>query len=335
MTHHYAQRPARGGGQPNGNTRLRQAFTLVELLVVIAIIGTLIGLLLPAVQVAREAARRSACSNNVRQIGQAMHNHINANNAFPFGQSNPLARILLMDGTWSTSYVNDSTDRRCWMIMISPYIELPEVYNQVMAGIGLRGSAGAKSPWETDASGRAYTAFMCASDPNAGNADKIKNGGSGTTKFSGNYLGCAASGSFGAGGGGTNLNGILYCMSKTKVSDVTDGLSKTVLLGECINVPNKDDRRGSYFNPWAGEPLFSTGNTPNTSVGDGLQYTFNWPPMAPTGSATYVQYSRSMHPDGVNVGMADGAVRFVTNSVDAAIWTAAGSRNGGEARESL
>lgn len=97
---------------------------------------------------------------------------------------------------------------------------------------------------------------MCPSDPNGGSADKLTTGGAGATKFCGNYLACASSGSFGSAGGGWNLDGIMFCASKTKFSDVTDGLSKTALLAECVVVPNEgtfDDRRGSYFNPWAGE----------------------------------------------------------------------------------
>ena len=312
---------------------LPQGFTLVELLVVIAIIGTLVGLLLPAVQMAREAARRSSCANNIRQIALAAHNHQDAQRVFPYGQIVPLNMLAYTDGTYGTSYSTPyKTDRRCWMLAITPFMDMTDVYDLVMKGVTLNNAW----PWATAAGNRKYTAFMCASDPNAGKISYWQSATNGTSQsrgFCGNYLACASSGTFGPSGGGTNLDGMCYALSKTKTSDVTDGLSKTALLAECIVVPDSPtgiDCRGSYFNACYGETMFSTQNTPNTSVADGLSFVTNWPPLAPTGSTAYVQYTRSMHPDGVSVAMADGAVRFVTNSVNAAVWKATGSRNGGE-----
>ena len=306
----------------------RRGFTLVELLAVIAIIGTLVSLLLPAVQAAREAMRRSSCANNIRQIAMAVHNYHDAQRVFPYGQIVPLDSFAYLDGTYGTSSGTPyKTDRRCWMLAITPFIELTDVHDLVMKGVTLNNAW----PFMTTAGSRKYSTFMCASDPYAGKISMWA--GSSSRGFCGNYLACGSSGSFGPSGGGTNLDGISYCLSKTKASDVTDGLSKTALLAECIVVPDpptSGDMRGGYFNASYGNTMFSTWNPPNTTVGDGLRYIANWPPLAPTGSTAFVQYTRSMHRDGVNVAMADGAVRFVTNSVNAAVWTAAGSRNGGE-----
>jgi len=312
----------------NGVRGVARGFTLVELLVVIAIIGTLVGLLLPAIQTARESARRSSCVNNIRQIAMAIHNYHDARRVFPYGMINPLTYSLQADGTYSAaSIAGTKRDRRCWMLAITPYIELTDVHDLVMKSV----TANNAFPYGTAAGSRKYPTFMCASDPNAG---KISMWWVTSSRgFCGNYLACASSGSFGPAGGGTDLDGISYCVSKTKASDVTDGLSKTALLAECIVVPDTPtnmDCRGGYFNAFYGETMFSTGNPPNTTVGDGMSYTRNWPPLAPTGSTPFVQYTRSMHRDGVNVAMADCAVRFVTNSVNAAVWTATGSRNGGE-----
>ena len=311
--------------QPRNHAK---GFTLVELLAVVAIIGTLVGLLLPAVQAAREAMRRTACANNIKQIATALHNYHDAQRAFPFGQIVPWERLLYTDGTYGTSYSTPyKKDRRCWMLAITPYIELTDVYDLVMKGVTLNNAW----PWETSAGARKYPAFMCVSDPNAGKISMWQVTSS--RGFCGNYLACASSGTFGPSGGGSNLDGVFYALSKTKASDVTDGLSKTALLAECIVVPDPAtgiDCRGGYFNACYAETLFSTQNPPNTSVGDGLSFSTNWPPLAPTGSTAFVQYTRSRHVGGVNMAMADAAVRFVTDSVDAAIWKAAGSRNGGE-----
>ena len=292
-------------------------FTLVELLAVIAIIGTLVGLLLPAVQVAREAARRSSCSNNIKQIATALHNYHDARKTFPLGQIVPWNYLKYPDGTYGNDYSKPYIkDRRCWMLEITPYIEQSEVYNQVVTAVTLNNAW----PYQITAASRKYATLMCASDPNAG---KIARHTDNTTRgFCGSYLACASSGTFGPEGGGTNLDGIFYSLSKTKASDVTDGLSKTALLAECIVVPEAGslDLRGAYFNTIGTETLFSTLNTPNTSVGDGLNaFVRDWRPLAPNGSTLYVHYTRSMHTDGVNMAMADGSVRFVTNMVNAAI----------------
>ena len=298
----------------------------------IFIIGILVGLLLPAVQAAREAMRLSSCANNERQIAIALQNFHDANRVFPFGMVTPIGALAYKDGTYGFSYSTPYyTDRRCWMLMVCPYMELTEVYTEIMKGVTLNNGW----PFDFPSCNRKYPAFMCPTDPNAG---KINYTGGSSRGFCGNYLACAASGTFGGSGAGTSLDGIFYALSKTKISDVTDGLSKTALLGECVVVPSSVasiDTRGGYFNCNYGETWFSTKYQPNTSIGDGMAVITNWPPMAPNGSSPYVLYTRSWHSGGVNVAMADGSVKFVTNIVDAAVWTAAGSRAGGESLRSL
>ncbi len=315
----------------NPATERRRGFTLVELLVVIAIIGVLIGLVLPAVQAAREAMRRTACANKIRQIALGMHQHHDAMRAFPFGQSVPWRRQLKPDGTFTSGWSGVLVDRRCWMHMICPYLEMTDVYDQIMTSVTLNNA----SPYQLASANVQHPLFMCPTDTNAG---KIAMRPGGSRGFCGNYLAAAASGLFGGAGAGTDLDGICYALSKTKISAVTDGLTKTVLLAENVVVPDitgSEDSRGGYFNPWSGNTLFSTRHQPNTSVGDAVHAANNWPPKAPTGHSYHVQYTRSWHSGGVNVAMADGATRFVLDTVDAAVWTAAGSRNGSEPTQGL
>lgn len=324
----------------NPATRSPRGFTLVELLVVIAIIGVLIGLLLPAVQAAREAMRRSACANNIRQISIAVHAYHDANKMFPIGQQVPLYHLEFPNGTSSESWAaNRLTDRRCWMHMICPFMELTNVYDQIMTAVTLN----TEWPFQLSVATATYPSFMCPSDSNAGKIsywDQNTNGKTSTRGFCGNYLACASSGSFGDSGGGRDLNGLFFVKSKVKIAEVIDGLSKTVMLAECVVVPDpltSIDLRGGYFNTQNGEPLFSTQYQPNTSMGDGWYGSFrNWSPKAPTGGThRFVQFTRSWHRGGVNVAMADGSVRFVTDSVNAAIWTAAGTRAGNDTTGAL
>ena len=315
-----------------------RGFTLVELLVVIAIIGLLIALLLPAVQSARESARRNTCLNNSRQILLAFQLHQSSLRAFPLGQRHPINTYLCMDGS------ADSVAGACggakggqrrarigWMQLVSPYMELMSVYDDAMT------ADRNNNQWLFDrpSGTRRHTAFMCPSDPNAGKISYFQAATAGQTAasnrgFCGNYLACSSSGTM-----QTTQNGVVVARLTRGVSaaGITDGLSATVLLGECLVVPDNPasiDLRGGYFNAMYGETLFTTLRQPNTTVGDGGTWLTNWPPLAPTGSSPYVNYSRSMHPGGVTVTMADGATRFVSNNVAANVWQAAGSRDGGE-----
>jgi prepilin-type N-terminal cleavage/methylation domain-containing protein/prepilin-type processing-associated H-X9-DG protein len=314
----------------------RRGFTLVELLVVIAIIGVLIGLLLPAVQAAREAMRRTACANNIRQIAIAMQAHHDAYRKFPLGQITMNGWEIFTDGSegpWVSGKTR-KTDRRMWMHLICPFMELTPVYDQIMTAVTLN----AQWPFQLSIGSAQYPSFMCPSDPNRGKIsyyDQNQYAKTQSRGFCGNYLACGSSGSFGPTGGGGNLDGLFFAKSAVKIGDVTDGLSKTVMLAEGVVVPDPlvsplIDSRGGYFNANYGETLFSTQHQPNTSVGDGLSLVRDWRPKAPTGSTPYVQFSRSYHSGGVNVAMADGSTRFVLDTVDATVWRAAGSRNGSE-----
>jgi prepilin-type processing-associated H-X9-DG protein len=135
----------------------------------------------------------------------------------------------------------------------------------------------------------------------------------------------------------TKLNGVLFAGSKIKPKDITDGLSKTAMVSEIILSPDVifDDIRGRYYNAWHGGVFFSTLEPPNTGTADRMRWCKleNAVPEAPVieTSDNIFLSARSLHlSGGANVAFADSSVRFITNSVDRAVFKAAGSRNGKE-----
>jgi prepilin-type processing-associated H-X9-DG protein len=192
--------------------------------------------------------------------------------------------------------------------------------------------------------------FGCPSDPNVGkNKTRGKAAGGDQTPpdwplgqgWSGNYVTAAGSTRFSISSPSTDelaLNGVCYGQSKTKLKDITDGLSKTALLAEIALVPDSDttsDFRGRYWNAW--EPnstWFSTlypPNSTNPDVVNGSSGNTNVPYAPAGGNSAFnnVQSTRSRHNGGTNVAYCDGSVTFVADFVDSAVWRASGSRKGG------
>jgi prepilin-type processing-associated H-X9-DG protein len=181
--------------------------------------------------------------------------------------------------------------------------------------------------------------LMCPSDPTSPKTHTFWGGLEGlpTQGFSGNYVTCAGNGYFNEGGveSSARLNGMFFAVSQVRLGDVIDGTSSTALSSEIILSPDVEDHdiRGRYHNPAHGGVLFSTRIPPNTLVPD----QFNWcsanpVPRAPciwTGTNMFVS-PRSYHPGGVNLGLVDGSVRFVSDNIDPVTFRALGSRNGRE-----
>jgi prepilin-type N-terminal cleavage/methylation domain-containing protein len=299
---------------------IRRAFTLVELLVVITIIGILIALLLPAVQAAREAARRMQCSNNLRQIGLGMHMYLEANGCFPDGWS-------WYSDTQSNIGGNDST----WTTKLLPFVEQA----------GLASQIDWKEPFGQAAAGcqlvvnrTAIPLFTCPSNE----------------PFKAIFDGMYARGTYSANNGigalqestlarlpisrtlGTvtnrSLAGTFFINSRLTPADISDGLSNTAFVSEIRVVPG-DDMRGILHYP---EGRFYHHNyTPNSSVPDNIrsggcvsvdgapcQGVFSsWTDRSLTMSA------RSCHPGGVSLLFGDGSATFVSDSVALNIWQAA------------
>jgi len=309
----------------------RAAFTLVELLVVIAIIGILIALLLPAVQAAREAARRAQCQNHLKQLGLALHSYHGAHNVLP---PSYLANLAASGAT---------SDRASWITLTLPFHEKGAVYGLYDSRVSTGGEA-----QNTQLHGAKVPIMLCPSDievPPVGNPGSS----SGPWQLS-NYLA--------NNGLGPNTRthlpelsvvkpGMFMVNSKTRLGDVKDGTSNTMMVSECLKVPSPGG-----FPPPAGSNVDWRGNltypeyctfhwnhTPNSSNPDWLRtmYCFSIP-RAPcigvhssSGNRRNIVTARSAHPGGVQVLMADGSVRFVQNSIALPLWQAIGSPKGGEA----
>jgi prepilin-type N-terminal cleavage/methylation domain-containing protein len=320
----------------------RTAFSLVELLVVIAIIGVLAGLLIPAVQGSRAAASRGSCANNLRQIGLAAHHHQAALGYFPSGSvakeypPQPFAAWTFY--RWSA------------LAELTPYLENTAAYNALDLSVPLYGTNFQVRPENVEAVKIVVAEFLCPSDVQRPVAEEF-----GPT----NYAVCAGSGA----GGGTprDTDGVFFINSQTTPAKITDGLGKSALVSEsllgqpqptdhnpqveykfafaaplsdslCANTAqwNVSDPRGfAWVNGEYRCGLYNHRQTPNSAVPDcmGVQL----------GGGVKLQFTpygwraaRSNHPGGVNLVLADGALRFVSDAIDAAAWMDLATIAGGE-----
>lgn len=305
-----------------------RAFTLVEMLVVIAIIGILIALLLPAVQSAREAARRMQCSNNLKQLSLALHNYHFSHGQLPVGQ------FVYID-----AHAPEGWLRQSWFYAVLPYMEqqaLADVYQQHLYETPRSGSYSYTNLPQKQA---VVAGFMCPSD---GANPKIDNGAEPGNQqgFHGNYILNGGNDFFNAGGieNSAQLNGLFHVLSRTRFADIGDGTSNTLLASELLLVPDGgigtgvQDVRGRYHNVRHAGALFSTKYPPNTSEPDRHNYCLNTVAKAPCiGTGTDVIVSaRSNHPGGVSTSLADGSVRFIAETIDVTLFNALGTRAGGE-----
>ena len=347
------------------SNRSNTGFTLIELLVVIAIIGVLVALLLPAVQQAREAARRTQCKNNLKQFGLALHNYHDTNNKFPpFG-----------GGTGNLSSGGERS-RLSGIANLLPYVDQVAVYQEIVSLPGDNPPYNNNLPWT-----RSIPAMQCPSDLGVQDPNTASN-----TRGKKNYMFCAGDSHAGNGCARpafpvvTQSRGLFAALTCYGIRDATDGTSNTIAMAEMVaasstngpgiiaktvlaagtaspaacaalwNATTKSYPGGAY----TGEPArsyrwadgagsftaFSTALPPNAnscfSNGGGTSY------------CDGIYSAESRHPGGVQVLMADGAVRFISNYIDTGnqakllpavstttpspygIWGALGTRGGGE-----
>lgn len=301
----------------------RRGFTLIELLVVIAIIGILVGLLLPAVQQVREAANRGKCSNNLKQLALAAHMYHDGQQVLPPGVSNAV-------GADGAAYSGE--DRRVWVLFLLPYIEEQTIGTAVL-NVSPTNALYAVSPTAQYAS-TVIRPLVCPSDPNGAKTKSI----SGNQGFHSNYAGCAGETTFNSSSTSpafVPMNGMFYSASRTRLLDVADGTSNTVMLSEILlspDVTSHDVRGRIWNNARAGAVLFSTLGAPNSTTLDRLNHCQSIPTAPCTqGSDNMVMFARSAHSGGVNAALADGSVRFVRDTVLPGSWIAAGTRGTGDA----
>jgi prepilin-type N-terminal cleavage/methylation domain-containing protein/prepilin-type processing-associated H-X9-DG protein len=284
--------------------RVRSAFTLIELLVVIAIIAVLVGLLLPAVQKVREAAARTQCMNNLKQMGLGLHNYHSTFAIFPPGwvrvaNSNPPT-----DPSWS------------WSCFLLPYLEQQNVYNtlsptsQTLSQAIKNNLTTLQTPIKT---------FMCPSDTvfplNTNRPFTAVVGVTGPISLAiSNYPG---------NGGNTSDHGLFQENIAKRISDITDGTSNTLAVGERKSDAQPGTTAGSFAALWAGVSQVGSDST-SVSTDASRGFTVYRMPDGSNGTGGAFPQSgfSSKHTGGTNFVFCDGHVAFLSNNIN---WTVYGA----------
>ena len=337
----------------------RTGFTLVELLVVIAIIGVLVALLLPAVQAAREAARRTQCVNNLKQISLALHNYHDVYLVFPFGKgasysgapvyarwsAHALFIPFMEQGTLQSTIDFNSppeTPGMAGVINFMPAYQTPTRVNSVPCRAKIAG-------------------FLCPSDISPagdwpGQNNYVGNQGSWLCDRSDSPAGANDVSP------GETQPGVFYFLSKVRLADILDGTSNTAMFSEKLRGDGTPKPRTDLFvisNQSSLDSTYQTCTTLNTASATPLTSKWGWSwvmgencctlynhvstpnttscagfpfPGSMTNMSMQVSAS-SYHPGGVNLALCDGSVRFVPNTVDLIVWRAVGTRAGKEATQ--
>ncbi len=291
-----------------------RGFTLIELLVVIAIIAILIALLLPAVQQAREAARRSTCKNKLKQLGLALHNYHDTFRTFPPAYIETTPRRATGGGTCAAG----GTRSAPWTILILPYIEQSTLYNQFDFNAAFRNlQNGTGSTVNEPLQERANANFECPSDPNS-RAELANN----------NYLGVQGGGDYAAMAAAGQacraynirtfyFNGIFYSDSSTRMRDITDGTSNVFMVGESRyqTLHASSGSAATYWMTWA---TTAWGDAP-AQVG-GTYLPINGSSFIPHKDNYKLEdatmYFGSRHVGGTHFLMGDGSVHFISENID-------------------
>lgn len=334
----------------------RSGFTLIELLVVIAIIGVLMSLLLPAVQAAREASRRMKCTNNLKQLGLALHNHESSRQEFPSGV---IRQKWDQQPTWSAGHW-------AWGLFANllPFVEQSNLHGQLQLDKPLLGAPPTFQilPEHRPLVNKPVGLFLCPSDGETVLDQRYRPL---------NYVACLGSGVGAAtrpAGTDRDADGVFYVNSRMKLRDVVDGTSNTIALSETTLGPggattdgyvastppaNPEDAWAALM-PWVTSTLSDSacqsagafgvtrGNTwAATSHLSGFFNTYLPPNSERSDCIIHYSFSpgwvaaRSRHTGGVNVTLVDGSVRFIGNSIDLSVWRSLSTRDGSETTDAF
>ena len=334
----------------------RRGFTLVELLVVIAIIGALVALLLPAVQAAREAARRSECTNNLKQLGLAAHNHLSAHNHLPYSEF-VWVRLSSEKACIGRGNIVQQGNGASWIVQSLPYLEQQSMYDQLSES-GFEGDflgSGPQRGMRTTFGGAANVIrpiirtvlpqLTCPSDDLTESLVRDQPDWSGVAQAVSHYKGCIGTSLVQVGNNWSQFtwiptageppprdhhdtdncnNGLLwrndYLAKSSRFRSMTDGASNTFLIGECLPAFDQHSSWAFANGPWATASIF-----PNHFV---------------NASADEVKTLRRLHGEslgfrsrhagGLQFVFADGSVHFIEDTIDMIIYRALATRNGGE-----
>jgi prepilin-type N-terminal cleavage/methylation domain-containing protein len=294
-----------------------RGFTLIELLVVIAIIAVLVALLLPAIQQAREAARRAQCKNNLKQFGIAMQSYHEMSNTFPCGW-------IAVDPATRRAAAASGLSGAGWALMLLPQLDQQPLYDQFNQNHSIL------TPANQIVGKTLITGMTCPSDPHP-DTWVINDEASGNplaTMAIANYVGVfgtveleecynAAGTAPVTAGGQCVSDGILYHNSRVRIADITDGTSNTLLVGE-----RRTDKLQGWYSTWIGS--VPDGEESIARILGGLDHTPNHP------DSHFEDFS-SVHASGTHFLLSDGQVRFIGETIDHDLYQALGTINKGDA----